>query len=376
MIIRVGFCFLSHKAHVRHQLPIALKLAEESGYQVELLVTTNDVYDEIMRVAPNLEQSKCNIQFLKGTTVKTLIGSIKKRSYPNIKNVVKANKRIFLSYDALVTPHSNLNDVMDLDKNRRIKYICTFHGAGDNHIGFDQKFAKYDLLLAPGEDVAARLKAEGIYHHDNHLEIIGYVKFDTVSKTNSKIFDNNNPVILYNPHYMKGLTSWAQFGDAVLEYFAANTQYNLIFAPHLKLFEKGVPSYIADYNQYPNIHVDCESDKLVDCTYTKQADVYLGDGSSQVYEFLYFKKSPVIFLNTSTVQDWKSDPNYLMWHLGCVIQDIKEFDGCIEKQLECPQALLSQQTVAVNNKFHVSGKQPAVLGAEAIKRLFSSDIQP
>mgnify|MGYP005996049867 CR=1 FL=1 len=370
---KIGFCFLSHKAHVRHQLPIAIALSEDPLYQVDIIVTTLDVYEEILRVSPNILEFKCSVRFLKGTPVKSLIGKIKKRSYPNIKNVVKANKQLFLSYDALVTPHSNLNDVMAFDKKRAIKYICTFHGAGDGMIGFDQEFAKYDLLLAPGEDVANRLKAEGIHHAHNHLETIGYVKFDTVSDTSTKVFVNNNPVILYNPHYMKGLTSWPCFGEAVLEYFAVNPQYNLIFAPHLKLFERGVPQSVSDYSRYANILIDCESDKLVDCTYTKQADVYLGDVSSQVYEFLYYNKGPVIYLNTDTPNNWKDNPNYAMWHLGCVVESLGEVDASLQTQLASPHALSSEQALAVSKKFFASAKQPSDLGAQAIKRLLCTE---
>lgn len=369
---RVGFCFLSHYAHVRHQLPIALKLAEDMDYSVDLLVTTTKVYEEILRIAPNIEQSKCTVKMLSGTPVKTFIGKLKKRSYPNIKNIVKANKSLFLSYDALVTPHSNLNDVMALDKARNIKYVCTFHGAGDGCIGFDKKFGEYDLLLAPGIEVANRLNVEGIHHENNHLEVIGYVKFDTLSSTNETLFHNSNTTVLYNPHYDKQLTSWNRWGVDVLDYFAAHKNYNLIFAPHLKLFERGVPDFIQEYDRYPNIHIDCQSYRLADCTYTKQADVYLGDVSSQVYEFLFFNEAPAIFLNAQNCEDWCSDPNYAMWHLGCVINDVSELNDCLQGQLRDPQSKSGQQAQAVHGKFFKSDEGPAQRGAEAIKRLTAS----
>lgn len=171
---------------------------------------------------------------------------------------------------------------------------------------------------------------------------------------------------------MKGLTSWPCFGEAVLEYFAVNPQYNLIFAPHLKLFERGVPQSVRDYSRYANIMIDCESDKLVDCTYTKQADVYLGDVSSQVYEFLYYNKAPVIYLNADAPINWKDDPNYEMWHLGCVVESLGELDASLKAQLASPNALSSEQALAVSKKFFASAKQPSDLGAQAIKRLLST----
>ena len=52
-------------------------------------------------------------------------------------------------------------------------------------------------------------------------------------------------------------------------------------------------------------------------TYTSGADLYLGDVSSQVYEFLRAPR-PCLFLNSHGV-DWHDDPSYLHWHAGPVL---------------------------------------------------------
>ncbi len=46
-------------------------------------------------------------------------------------------------------------------------------------------------------------------------------------------------------------------------------------------------------------------------SYTTAADIYLGDVSSQVYEFLY-EPRPCLFLNSHEFA-WKSDPNFAHW---------------------------------------------------------------
>ena len=55
-------------------------------------------------------------------------------------------------------------------------------------------------------------------------------------------------------------------------------------------------------------------------TYILAADIYLGDVSSQVYEFL-LQPRPCIFLNGHGVT-WKHDPYYVHWKLGQVVDDL------------------------------------------------------
>ncbi len=52
-------------------------------------------------------------------------------------------------------------------------------------------------------------------------------------------------------------------------------------------------------------------------TYTRAADIYLGDVSSQVYEFLHRPRS-CIFLNSKAVP-WRGNPDYAHWRLGQVV---------------------------------------------------------
>ncbi len=52
-------------------------------------------------------------------------------------------------------------------------------------------------------------------------------------------------------------------------------------------------------------------------TYTTAANLYLGDVSSQVYEFLY-QPRPCLFLNSHGVA-WQGNPDYEHWNAGPVI---------------------------------------------------------
>ncbi len=53
-----------------------------------------------------------------------------------------------------------------------------------------------------------------------------------------RFFANDNPVVVYNPHFDERTGSWARLGTAVLDFFLAHPAYNLIFAPHVVLFAR------------------------------------------------------------------------------------------------------------------------------------------
>ncbi len=368
---KIGFCFLAHQAHTRHQLPIAAQLSFFSGYIVELIVTTQATLDDLGSLLSQYPGHSCTIRFITGSKIKTWAGRFKGRLYPNIRNVINNNKAFFLNYDVLVTPHANLDAVFRLDRNRKIKYVCTFHGAGDGDIGFDCAFSNYDLLLTSGTDVDDRLRSEGIVHEKNASAIIGYPKYDLLETACKALFDNNHTVFVYNPHYAHGLTSWGVFGFGVLDFFANNPKYNLIFAPHIKLFDGRKPSGLSEYLQYPNIIVDVNSTKLMDSTYTKGADIYIGDVSSQVYEFLYFKLKPTIFLNAFNKKPWKANPSLQMWKTGAVVNEIRLLSKAIGSALQSHAGFIGVQRALIERKFSITNVSSGLRGAQAIDRFMS-----
>jgi hypothetical protein len=67
-------------------------------------------------------------------------------------------------------------------------------------------------------------------------------------------------------------------------------------------------------------------------TYTDAADIYVGDVSGQVYEFLAVPR-PCVFLNACGVQ-WRDDPNFAHWHLGDVVDDPKDLLSTINSAPE------------------------------------------
>jgi hypothetical protein len=67
-------------------------------------------------------------------------------------------------------------------------------------------------------------------------------------------------------------------------------------------------------------------------SYTESANVYIGDISSQVYEFLR-RPRPCVFLNLDRI-DWRGNENYAHWNLGQVIEELQELEAALERARE------------------------------------------
>jgi len=234
-------------------------------------------------------------------------------------------------------------------------------------------------VLLSGTKVRDRMLSQGLIRPDNH-RIVGYPKFEAVNARGAgkkRLFENDNPTVLYNPHFDARLSSWYRFGQDILEFFAARPHLNLIVAPHIMLFKKKLHISLqsgsfrltkripAKYFNCPNIHIDTGSSASVDMTYTGGADVYLGDVSSQVYEFL-IRPRPCIFLN-SHAAEWKNDANYRHWNLGPVLDSLSS----LEKLLSCsPIALhgqfIDRQLQAARETFDTSEVASSTRAANAI----------
>ena len=96
---------------------------------------------------------------------------------------------------------------------------------------------------------------------------------------------------------------------------------NLVVAPHVKLFRRRTEAVRDAWRTRStgNVLLDPGSDRSVDMSYAVAADIYVGDVSSQVYEFLA-EPRPCVFLNAHRI-DWRDDPSFAHWHLGDVVDD-------------------------------------------------------
>ena len=215
-------------------------------------------------------------------------------------------------------------------------FVCVPHGAGDRNVSFHPAFRDFDLLMVSGQKVVDQMVGAGVSTPER-CRIIGYPKFDILrGRTPETFFDNNKPTFLYNPHFDPHMSSWFDHGTDILEFFYQNAdRYNLIFAPHVMLFYKKVhispeyrvtrtrPDIDPKYYDAPNIRIDVDSARLFDMSYTLSADVYIGDVSSQVYEFLHRPRA-CFFIDTHSAALPGAPPEYDFWNNGPVVGTDKQ----------------------------------------------------
>ena len=105
-----------------------------------------------------------------------------------------------------------------------LKLIHTRHGAGDRKGTSDATMALFDLVLLPGRKYEDRFGKLG-YLRPGQSAITGWPKFEAVRALNPnprRLFDNANPVVVYNPHFDQRVGSWARMGLSVLDFFVAH----------------------------------------------------------------------------------------------------------------------------------------------------------
>jgi hypothetical protein len=285
--------------------------------------------------------------------------------------VLRWNARRLSEFDALVVPEMTSLSLRKHKSFARTKFIFTGHGAGDNRHGgsFNPRIGQFDLSLMPGRKYAEGLAAIGYLPRDRY-GISGYVKLEALARMQRprrKLFANDRPIVLYNPHHAQTLTSWHRFGEAILDFFAASAGYNLIFAPHVLLFKrqwtKGA-RLPARFKSGGNVFIDTGSRASADMTYLKAADIYLGDVSSQVYEFLE-RPRPCIFFDAHDTA-WENDPSYRQWTFGALLRDISELGRALAQATPAHERYRAAQEQGFADTFAQGPEPAAIRGARII----------
>ena len=205
------------------------------------------------------------------------------------------------------------------------------------------------------------------------MSVIGYPKFDLCRpkdrRKSQNLFCNENPVVLYNPHFKEEFSSWYRWGAQLIEIFKAESKFNFIVAPHIALAttEKRKLENLCRNSENIYLDVDVDSNNLIDMTYTIHSDIYLGDVSSQVYEFLHSPR-PCVFLNPNAFM-WREDPNFYCWRFGEVIESLEGVSAAINQATSKWKGFQEIQSSAFKKRFHQPVSTPSKLGAELISNL-------
>lgn len=213
------------------------------------------------------------------------------------------------------------------------------HGAGDRAVGFERRITRFDQLIVAGEKDRARTIAAGLQPAER-VHACGYVKLSALRALrpdHAPLFANSRPTVLYCPHFRRELSSWVPHGLETARLIRDSGEFNLIVAPHVRLMDEATPAEREAFRALGvsgEVLVDAGSTRSLDMTYTRTADIYLGDVSSQIYEFAA-EPRPCVFLNSHGT-DWRGNPDYRMWQMGEVVESPQ---AALEALRRAPAAL-------------------------------------
>lgn len=369
--MRILFLFIGEQHHVFHALPIAAEMAA-AGQVVEVAVAGADHLRVVEQVALAYPGFAPHITLLGQKGFARWLRDKGLFRHPRLPILLGALP-FLRQFDAIVVPERTTTAIRHFLP-RKTRLIFTPHGAGDRAIMLDPRDRHFDFVLVAGEKSEQRLLDAGTIEPGRYA-VNGYVKLDLMPRLQAArepLFANDRPTVLYAPHFKRELSSWDRFGRDIIAWFAAQDRYNLVVAPHIRLFAEASDADRAAVTGLAvpgKIAIDLESDRLFDMSYTSGADIYLGDVSSQVYEFLATPR-PCLFLNAHRVR-WEGDPDYLFWTLGDVVDDLADLPGALDAAPARHSLFADAQCERLAESIGGDPAGAARRGAEAIRRFLA-----
>jgi anti-sigma factor RsiW len=363
--IQICFFFNAQRHQILHGIATAVELARDNAFEVYVVSPAKGHVDYARHVADRLGGAPITFVHTRSRLLAAGMNRTGSVIPPKLLSLTVLAKWLN-GFDAIALPERTSMLLKRIGV-RRPHYIHLDHGAGDRAVGFDRRIRHFDFVLMAGMKHRERLLSERLVAPAAHA-VVGYPKFDAADAIRDRDwrpFDNDRPTIFYNPHF-SDLGSWSMCGEQVLEAFAAQDRYNLIVAPHVRLLDSRAARerwepILTRFDALPHILVDRGSDRAIDMTYTTLADLYLGDVSSQVYEFLCQPK-PCLFLNPHGVT-WQEDENYAHWHFGPVVADAHGLIKAVDRAFAEQPRRARLQAEAVGRTFLPGGGAKAAANA-------------
>lgn len=263
-------------------------------------------------------------------------------------------------------------------------FIRVPHGTGDRSVTFHPDHRRFDLSLVAGPKMAAQLAANGV--DPAKIQATGYSKFERIDLTSRPdFFGNGRPTFVYNPHFDPHLSSWYDGGPDLLRWFASGRgqAFNLIFAPHVMLFRKSVhvspeyrvakkrPDVPVEALDAANILVDVDGPRLFDMSYMLGSDGYIGDASSQLYEFLIHPRT-VLLLDPNNALRNEGEDTLPFLRMGPVANSVENITTLIEQSEEIGERYRRDQQELIAQTFALSDTPPSQRSANAIAQAIAA----
>jgi hypothetical protein len=330
----IAIIYLDEIHHVNHFISVAMELSKTANVTVLTHPNCQPYFFDTLALFDN---HHIEVKKLSTSPFRAFTDKIKNRKLPRKGFWLKKNISYILNnFDAVVFTDFYHRYVKEARGNKCFPKLIKFdHGVTGRAYAYNEALLDFDFQLLIGDYSFNQFKKLNLL--SEHYVVAGYSKIDAVkSNKNRTFFKNNKPVVIYSPHFSPPLSSWHHIGMDILEFFYQQNEYNLIFAPHINLFndkdgfdDSSIPE---KYKTAEHIFIDTGSHESVNMTYVLNSDIYLGDVSSQIYEFIITPR-PCIFFNPTNV-DYKNDYNFRFWQCGNVINNVEDLktamDSCFE----------------------------------------------
>ncbi|MXO74144.1 hypothetical protein GRI40_02770 [Altererythrobacter aerius] len=368
--MRIAFVFIAEAYQVYHGAAVLFELMARPGVSVDVFHLDPATPAQLDRLARAHGVSAVPSTPLDAGLIGGAIRSM--RIFGLAKPQVMArNEALLRGYDAIVSTEDGITRLFEGEpEDARPRRILLTHGPAQRKVPSHANRIHCDLILVKGPaDVSAYLR-DGL-SREGHIAAVGYPKFVTtalLADHTPRLFENDNPTVLYNSHKDRSLRSWDVFFEPMMETFRSNRGTNLIVAPHVKLFRRRSESVRRNLRARSDctILVDPGSDRSLDNTYSEAADIYVGDVSSQVFEFVA-RPRPCVFLNPHRVK-WKGNPHFSAWELGEVIERPDELKDAIERAPTLHPEFIERQKQAAKGALGDTGPQSVIRSADLILR--------
>jgi hypothetical protein len=211
-------------------------------------------------------------------------------------------------------------------------FVLTVHGTGTWERGNPNRLTAADRLLIPSPLHIDHNVEQGV--PEKKIAVTGYAKAHfTPSKTRQELFPVDQPTLLYTPSWRPARSSWPTWGRSIVDTLKQRTDWNVIIAPHQRLFEKDpeAVAFLTEAATAPHIVIDHESFAMVDGSYTKMADLYIGDTSSQIVEFLATPRACLMLRPHGL--EWVEESSGDYWRCGEVVTELDNFNAALDRAL-------------------------------------------
>lgn len=362
----IAFLYIAEAYQCYHGAGIAIELARLPGVRVVSYYNDPDAPVALERIRLACGAPPMIYRRLRRSIPTRMLQSLRRLGM--LKTIAMWENRAALDRsDAIVA----VEDTVALARRvgiGRPKLIYYPHGFGDRTRGFAPMMRRFDHVLLSGPKTAERMLRQGLVTAGNHT-VVGPVKLETCARlrrVSQPLFGRDRPVVLYNAHKAPRLSSWSRFIEPMLAQFARQDAFNLVVAPHIKMFRRRRAQVRAGWERRGSdrILIDVGSERLLDMTYTLAADIYVGDVSSQVYEFLTVPR-PCVFLNAGG-HDWRGDPSFAHWHLGDVVDDPNELLDAVRAAPGRHALYRDRQEMLARASLGPQERSPAACAASAI----------